>query len=307
MLTSSSLLVHFDPKLKLILACDASAYGIGVVLAHKYPDGSERLIGYASRSLSKAEKNYSQIEKEGLACVFGVNKFHFYLLGHSFELITDYKPLITLFHQHKPTSCQASAHIRRWSLQLAAYEYTITFRGTKLHGNADTLSRLPLPNAPAEVPMEPELVLLLQHLDESPVTVNDIRKWTKRDPLLAQVLQFVEQGWPHKFDSSLAPYSSRSTELSVLDGCILWGARVVIPPQGQQAVLQELHTAHPGMTRMKALAIMYVWWPGLDTDIEESVRLCDECQLNQSNPPLAPLNPWNWPTRPWARLHLDYA
>ena len=58
---------------------------------------------------------------------------------------------------------------------------------------------------------------------------------------------------------------------------------------------------------MKALARMYVWLPGLDTDIEESVRLCDECQLNQSNPPLAPLNPWNWPTRPWARLHLDYA
>ena len=52
---------------------------------------------------------------------------------------------------------------------------------------------------------------------------------------------------------------------------------------------------------------MYVWWPGLETDIEESVRLCDECQLNRSNPPLAPLNPWNWPTRPWARIHLDYA
>ena len=144
--------------------------------------------------------------------------------------------------------------------------------------------------------MEPELVLLLQHLDESPITVNDIRKWTKRDPLLAQVLQFVEQGWPHKFDSSLASYSSRSAELSVLDGCILWETRVVIPPQGQQAVLQELHTAHPGMTRMKALARMYVWWAGLDADIEESVRLCDECQLNQSNPPLAPLNPWNWRT-----------
>ena len=134
---------------------------------------------------------------------------------------------------------------------------------------------------------------------ESPVTVNDIRKWTKRDPLLAQVLQFAEQGWPHKFDSSLAPYSSHSAELSVLDGCILWGARVVIHPQGQQAVLQELHTA--------ALARMHVWWAGLDTDIEELVRLCNECQLNQSNPPLAPLNPWTWPTRPLARLHLGYA
>ena len=116
--------------------------------------------------------------------------------------------------------------------------------------------------------MEPELVLLLQHLDGSPVTVSNICKWTNCDPLLVQVLQFVEQGWPHKCDSSLALYLSHSTELSVLDGCILWGARVVVPPQGQQAVLQELHTAHSGMTRMKSRARMYVWRPGLETDIE---------------------------------------
>jgi len=246
LLTSSQLLVHFDPKLKLILACDVSAYGLGVVLAHKYPNGSERPIGYASCSLTKAEKNYRQIEKEGLTRIFSVNKFRSCLLGHSFELVTDHKPLLTLFHQHKPTSCQASAHIRRWSLQLAAYEYTITFCGTKLHGNADALSQLPLPTTPTEVPLEPKLVLLLQHLDESPVTVNDIRKWTRRDPLLAQVLllQFIEQGWPHKCDSSLSAYSSHNTELSVQDGCILWGSRVVVPPQGQQAVLQELHIAH---------------------------------------------------------------
>ena len=88
LLTSSRLLVHFDPKLSLTLACDASAYGLGAVLAHKYPDGSERPIGYASRSLSKAEKNYSQIEKECLACVFGINKSHSYLLRHSFTLVT---------------------------------------------------------------------------------------------------------------------------------------------------------------------------------------------------------------------------
>ena len=70
LLTSSNLLVHFNPNLKLVLACDASAYGIGAILAHKYPNGSERPISYASRSLSKAEKNYNQIEKRSCLCIW---------------------------------------------------------------------------------------------------------------------------------------------------------------------------------------------------------------------------------------------
>ena len=72
LLTSSKLLVHFNPQLSLLLACDASAYGIGAVLAHKMPDGSEQPIGYVSRTLNSAERNYSQLEKEGLSCVFGI-------------------------------------------------------------------------------------------------------------------------------------------------------------------------------------------------------------------------------------------
>ena len=85
LLTSFKLLVHFDASLLLTLACDASAYGVGAVLPHRMPDGSERPIGYASRTLPAAERNYSQIEKEGLECVFSVKRFHSYLFGHSFE------------------------------------------------------------------------------------------------------------------------------------------------------------------------------------------------------------------------------
>ena len=203
LLTTDTLLVHFNPDLPLILMCDASSYGIGAVLAHGMPDGTERPIGYASRSLSKAERNYSQIEREALALVFGVKKFHSYVFGHCFELMIDHKPLLALLHEHKPTSAQASARIRRWSLLLSAYEYTISFRKTEEHGNADALSRLPLQETRSDTPNPPELVLLMNHLGESPVTARHIRVWTRRDPILSKVKDYVERGWPSERDKEI--------------------------------------------------------------------------------------------------------
>ena len=307
LLTSTKFLAHFDSTQKLTLACDASSYGVGAVLAHKMPDGSERPIGYASRTLTKSERNCSQLEKEGLSCIFGIKKFHDYVFGHAFELVTDHKPLLGLLKEDRATTQQASARIKCWHLFLSGYEYTLVFRNTTAHANADALSRLPLLVEPVETEVEPELVLLAEHLADSPVTAHDICTWTRRDPKLSRVFQFVQQGWPSRGDPELEPYSSKKLELSSYEGCILWGSRIVVPKPGREAVLRELHEGHPGITKMKALARMYVWWPGINADIEKSVRLCAECQEVQSMPPAAPLNPWKWPTRPWARLHLDFA
>ena len=111
MLTSSQVLVHFNPELDLILACDASSYGIGAVLTHRMNDGVERPIAFASRTLTDSEQRYAQIEREALACVFGVKKFHSYLYGHHFTLITDHKPLLALFSEHRAVPTQASSRI----------------------------------------------------------------------------------------------------------------------------------------------------------------------------------------------------
>ena len=194
LLSTAQVLVHFDPTKEVILACDASPYGIGAVLSHKMPDGSERPVGFASCTLSSAECNYSQLEKEGLACVFGVKKFHTYLYGRTFVLVTDHKPLLGLFKQQRAVPAQASARIQRWALMLTMYEYTLQFRKSSAHGNADAFSLLPLPDVPEAVPDPPEIVLLMEHLDSSPVKVSDVRKETSHNPLLSRVLQFCIAG-----------------------------------------------------------------------------------------------------------------
>ena len=126
------------------------------------PDGSERPVAYASRTLNAAECNYSQLEKEGLSCIFGIKRFHDYLFGRHFELVTDHKPLLGLLKEDRATPPHASSRIKCWSLFLSTYEYSLVFRNTTAHANADALSRLPLPEEPASTAMEPELVLLTE-------------------------------------------------------------------------------------------------------------------------------------------------
>ena len=105
----------------------------------------------------------------------------------------------------------------------------------------------------------------------------------------------------------LKPYYHRRFELTVEGDCLLWGIRVVIPRSLQGDILHELHRDHPGMTRMKVFARSYVWWPGLDKSIEQLASSCQDCLRVKPSPPTAPLHPWIWPTKPWQRVHVDYA
>jgi hypothetical protein len=306
LLQSYQVLVHYRSDLPLVVSCDASGFGLGAILSHVMPDGRERPISFASRSLSNAERNYSTLDRESCAVMFGIRKFHKYLLGRRFTILTDHKPLIYLLSEKKNVPLMASSRRLRWITELGAYDYTIEYKSGKLHQNADSLSRLPVGDAIPE--KREENVFLMQELETAPINADQIREWTVKDPTLSKVKSYILSGWPAQCEIlDLKPYFSRKMELSVEDGVVLWGARVVVPPQGRQKVLEELHVSHPGMTRMKGLARGYLWWPQMDSAIESKVQMCNECLEHQRTPAKAPIHPWEIPSKPWSRIHIDYA
>ena len=202
----------------------------------------------------------------------------------------------------------ASARLQRWALLLSAYDYDIRYRPGKSHANGDTFSRLPLSTTPTSTPQPGETVLLFECLSVTPLTVTDIRRGTDRDPLLSRIRTYTLQGWPSSLtEGELQPYWRRRDEISVSDHILLWGSRVIVPPKARERVLEVLHSTHPGVSRMKSLARSYVWWPSMDSEIEQSVKNCQACQQHLNAPAKAPLHPWEWPERAWSRVHVDYA
>ena len=184
--------------------------------------------------------------------MFGVLRFHAYLIGQHFTLITDHKPLLSLFQEQKSIPSHALARIQRWALTLAAYKYTFAARST---AKADALSRLSLTKKIETTPAPAEMILTLECLQESPITDEQIRPWIPKDKVLSQVIQFIQQQWPaHCPDPEMKPYWNRRAELTCFKGCIMWGSCVVIPAPGRQKLSQELHIGHPGICRMKGFA-----------------------------------------------------
>ncbi len=95
--------------------------GVGAIISHVFPDGSERPVVLTSRTLTKSERNYVQVEKEALSLIFLVKHFHSYLYGRLFVLVTDHKPLTTILSPRKGIPSLAATRLQRWDWTLSVY------------------------------------------------------------------------------------------------------------------------------------------------------------------------------------------
>lgn len=313
-LMSDKFLIHFDPKKEIILTCDASPHGVSAVLSHRLQNQYDCPIHYASRTLTASERNYTQLDREGLAIIFGVKTFFEYLFGNIFLLQTDNAALSRIFHPEKSIPEIAGARIQRWAIYLSAFRYKIKhIKGSENY--ADWLSRMPLPTCETAGKITPILddadnvcIKHVQAYDFATLDWKRVQQLTRQDQMLCKVLRFCVDGWPEKqpIEKEILSYWRKREALSIESNCILWGHRVVIPEKLRKLVINELHFSHFGVSKMKALARSFVWWPSLDSDLEEVTRSCLRCLETKKMPIKIPLTPWAWPTTPWHRVHADF-
>ena len=307
-----SIVVNYDPQLPIILTCDASPRGLAAYLSQPYSD-RDRLVACASKGLTKAQVNYSQIDREAAAIIFGISKFYDYLYAREFTLRTDNKPLSRIFGPNKGIPRMATSRLQNWAHFLSAFSYKIECIRSEENIVADAFSRLP--GGKCDKPCEKEIEVTYLHYVVQSESVNfdykTVARKTAKDKLFSMIKRCVEQGWPESkiknWKEELKPFVLRKDELSVERGCLMWGHRVLIPPKLQGQVIQKLHECHFGIVRMKSVARSVVWWPRIDSMLEEKAKSCTYCAQVSDNPKKMALTPWPWPDQPWQRLHADFA
>jgi hypothetical protein len=243
-LTNDRVMAYFDPTNYTKVLVDASPTGLGAILMQ---DG--KVISYGSRALTDVESRYSQTEREMLAVVWATEHYHLYLYGAKFVVITDHKTLLGIFKSHKPTS----PRIDRWKLRLIPYNYEIIYRPGKDDANpADFISRHPNKATPFPDNIAENYVnYLCNNIIPKAMTLSEVQKETKNDSTLQKLSQAVVTN--HRSDPEIQMYTNVKDELSVFDGLIIRGTRLVLPKSLQHQAVELAHTGHQGIVKTKRL------------------------------------------------------
>ena len=310
-ISAKSCVKYFDPTKPTTLEVDSSTKGLGAAILQ---DGQP--VAFASKALNSAQSNYPNIDREMLAVVFGINRFHTYLYGRPFRVISDHKPLEMI---SKKPLLRAPPRLQRMLQKIQGYDFTIEYRQGKTMTLADTLSRLPNPKDNGAV----ELDLRVDGIEMTTAEVHrcdidlvnfsqrkqhQLRDQTARDPTMNALMETIIQGWPDSIKdlpTDVRVFWSFRDELAVEDGIIFKGKQVLIPESLRADILAQLHQSHQGIEKTQLLAREGVYWPNINKDIEHMTRTCTLCQELANCNKKEPLIPHDTPMAPWKKLGTD--
>ena len=299
--SNAPVLRYYDPKKDLVMSVDASSKGLGsVILQEGQP------IAYASRALTKAQQNYAQIEKETLGITFACNRFHQYIFGREVTVETDHKPLQAIFA--KPLF-KLPLRLQKLLLDLQKYDLKVTYKPGCTLFLADHLSRAYLNEAKEDLISDSELsVNYLTFLPVSKDNQLKIKNATKQDEEMQILRDTVLKGWPQRKDQVppiIRPYWNFRDETTFVEEMLFKGQKLIVPKSLRKEMLAIIHESHLGINKCKSRARDSLFWIGMASDVEQTVRNCTVCAQNQRANVKEPLIPGIISDRPWSHVSAD--
>ena len=298
LISATPVLRYYDVNDELVIQCDASKKGLGTALMQ-----SGKPIAYASRALTETETRYAQIEKEALAIVFSLEKFHQYTFGRKTIVESDHKPLEMIIL--KPL-CRAPKRLQGMLMRILQYDVEIKHKKGSEMLLADTLSRAFLPYSGKlrvfdHINMVDFLPIRPEHLDV-------IQKETDKDEVMQLLKTMILDGWPDNVNEvpvALKIYYGIRDEFAIQNGLIFKGDRIVIPLELRNSIMESIHSSHCGVESCLRRARECVYWPCMNSDVKQFISKCETCNRFPVGQQKETLQPHELADRPWEKVGVD--
>ena len=295
------ILPNFDRNKETILQTDVSKKGFGAVILQE-----EQPIYYPSRTLTSAEKNYQNLEREAQSAVWGMEKFHYFLYGRKFILQTDQKPLVSIFRKHM---IDVSPRIQRITIRAWQYKFEPQHIPGKNNVISDALSRVtPLEFQDSNAEKDILAVNFLQYSSIEERERDEVLQETSKDKEFQSLKHYISTGWPAKRSQIpvfLQPYWNFRDELTIESSILMKNSKVLIPETLKQKYLKQMHQGHQGIEACRSRAREFVFWTNINNDLKELVEKCDLCQSQQNSTTIVQKYVSEAPPHPWHTVGSD--
>lgn len=301
-ITQAPVLTYYDSSKPVRLQVDASSKGLGVCCLQ---DGKP--VAYASKTLTKSEISYAQIEKETLAILFGCTRFKHYIYGRHTVVESDCKPVVAIM---KKPLCSAPPRLQRLLLQLQDFDIDVIHCRGKDIPLGDALSRNFVKDTFPDLiqGLDAHVHTVLKSLPVSDARIQSIVDETQTDGQLQTLVNVIVSGWPDErklCPKSILEFWNHRDELSYQNGIVFKGQKLVIPQSLRQSMIEAMHVGHFGVEKTTGRARDIMFWPSMTKQISDFVLACDICNRYRDSNTKEPLHQHETPHRPWQNLSCD--